>query len=349
MVGYVEAVRHRIARNGARPVRWLAALAIGGSVLASCSSAEADLSLTGVGVDQTGATTTTASPPPVSTTARTGSERADRREGQPSGAEGAADDAASRAGGGGGAAPGDDGSGGRSAVRPRPDWLGTRALPTTPDGFGVPQATPDELVDRQLATIDTLPVPTSAGFEATIEPLSGDPLTRSTWTEACPVGIDDLRYVTLTFWGFDDRPHRGELILHQQVVDDVLGVFEALFEARYPIEEMRIVTQADLDAPPTGDTNNTTSFVCRPVTGGSRFSEHAYGLAVDLNPFHNPYVKDGLVLPELATTYVDRTRPRRGMIAEGDPAVVAFDAIGWGWGGRWTSLEDYQHFSLNGR
>ncbi len=174
-------------------------------------------------------------------------------------------------------------------------------------------------------------------------------LARSTWNESCPVEPDELAYLTMTFWGFDDRAHTGEMIVHADVGDDVIAVFERLFAARFPIEEMRVVTMAELGAPPTGDGNNTTAFVCRPVTGGSRFSEHAFGLAIDLNPFHNPYQKGEIVLPELATSYLERSDDRAGIVTENSVAVSAFDDIGWGWGGRWNSLKDYQHFSRNDR
>ena len=110
-----------------------------------------------------------------------------------------------------------------------------------------------------------------------------------------------------------------------------------------------MVAAPELDLAPTGDGNNTTAFVCRPVRGATSWSQHAYGLAVDVNPFLNPYVKGGLVLPELASAYTDRTRTDPGVLHAGDPAVRAFAAIGWGWGGDWSSLKDYQHFSANGR
>lgn len=232
----------------------------------------------------------------------------------------------------------------------RPDWLGTRTLPTTADGRVVPQTTPPELRDRRLPTVDTLPPPAAdAAFSWTAKPLDDETLNRSTWVPGCPVEPDELSYLTLSFWGFDDHPHTGEMIVAAAVAEDIVSVFRTLFEAKFPIEEMRIVTEADLDAPPTGDGNNTGSFVCRPVTGGTRFSQHAYGLAVDVNPFLNPYKRGELVLPELATSYLDRTSAAPGLITEGDVVVRAFEAIGWHWGGRWSSLRDYQHFSLNNR
>ena len=233
----------------------------------------------------------------------------------------------------------------------RPDWLGTRPLPTTSDGVVVPQTTPEELVNRQFITVDTLAPPAAgADYESSIAPLEGDALARSTWNEDCPVTVDELRYLTMSFWGFDDRPHTGEMIVNASVAEDVVEVFGKLFEARFPIEEMRIATQDDLDAPPTGDGNMTTSFVCREVVGDSNeFSQHAFGLAVDIDPFQNPYIKGDVILPELATSYTDRTDIKPGMHIEGGPVVAAFEEIGWVWGGRWRTLKDYQHFSLNGR
>ncbi len=99
---------------------------------------------------------------------------------------------------------------------------------------------------------------------------------------------------------------------------------------------------------PTGDGNNTGAFVCRPSRGTTSWSEHAYGRAVDINPFHNPYVKGEVVLPELASAYTDRDAARPGMIGAGDAATRAFQAIGWGWGGNWRSSRDYMHFSADG-
>ena len=112
---------------------------------------------------------------------------------------------------------------------------------------------------------------------------------------------------------------------------------------------MEITTAAALHAPPTGDGNDTSAFACRPVRGQTTWSEHAYGRAIDVNPFINPYVKGSLVLPELAGAYTDRTRDVPGMIVAGGPVVQAFRDAGFGWGGNFSSLKDYQHFSTTGR
>jgi hypothetical protein len=203
-------------------------------------------------------------------------------------------------------------------------------------------------VDRRLPTRDILPPPPDGTFASTVGPVPDDVLARSTWKPECPVPPAGLRYVTVSFRGFDGAAHTGELIVAAEVADDVVGVFGELYAAGFPIEEMRVVEPAELTAPPTGDDNNTTAFVCRPAVGLTRWSAHALGLAVDVNPFQNPYSKGDLVLPELASAYLDRSRQRPGMIYDGGPVVTAFERIGWQWGGRWTSPVDRHHFSRTG-
>jgi len=180
-------------------------------------------------------------------------------------------------------------------------------------------------------------------------PAPAQVLARSTWKPGCPVSATDLSWVRLTFWGFDNRRRTGELLVNESVAEDLVGVFRELYDERFPIEEMRITRLDELDAPPTGDGNNTGAFACRATTGGSSYSQHAFGLAIDVNPFQNPYLKGDLVLPELASSYLDRSWVRPGVITPTGPVVRAFAEIGWSWGGAWQSLKDYQHFSRNGR
>lgn len=183
---------------------------------------------------------------------------------------------------------------------------------------------------------------------STVAAVPADVLARSTWHSACPVAPNDLRYLTMSFWGYDGRAHTGEMIVNARFADGVTRVFGHLFEAKFPMEEMRVVAAPELDLPPTGDGNNTTAFVCRDAVALKRWSAHAYGLAIDLNPFCNPYVRGDLVLPELSSSYLDRANVRPGMIEPGDVAVRAFASIGWPWGGEWTTPKDIQHFSATG-
>ena len=234
---------------------------------------------------------------------------------------------------------------------PAPVWrVGARPLPLRPDGFGEVRPTPAALRVRRLPTLDRLPPPPGGRFRSSVRPIGPAVRARmgTTWRPGCPVGLADLRYVTVSFRGFDGRPHTGELVVHERVAAGVVAVFARLYRARFPIEEMRLVTGADLEARPTGDGNNTAAFVCRAARKQTRWSAHAYGLAVDVNPFQNPYRRGDLVLPELASAYLDRADRRPGMIRPGDAVTAAFADLGWTWGGTWRSPRDFMHFSATG-
>jgi hypothetical protein len=172
-----------------------------------------------------------------------------------------------------------------------PSWLGTRALPRTANGLGEIRPTPVELRNRRFTLPDRLAPLPGDGFASRIERVPPDVLARSTWSDECPVDADELRWVRLAFWGFDGRRHTDELLVNADAADVMVQVFGRLYAARFPLEEMRITRAEELDAEPTGDGNNTSAFTCRPLQGTTTWSEHAYGRAVDVNPFQNPYIK----------------------------------------------------------
>ncbi len=228
--------------------------------------------------------------------------------------------------------------------------VGASPLPLRPDGFGRVLPTPAVLRDRHLPTTDVLPPPSDGLFHTSAGPVTPAIRRRmgETYRAGCPVAPSGLRYLTVVFRGFDGRAHTGELVVATRAAPKLARAFARLFALGFPLEQMRLPTTADLEAPPTGDGNDTAAFVCRAARGQTRFSAHAYGLAIDVNPFHNPYVKGDLVLPELASAYVDRGWHRTGMFLRGTAAVRAFTDEGFTWGGDFHSLKDYQHFSLTG-
>ena len=126
-------------------------------------------------------------------------------------------------------------------------------------------------------------------------------------------------------------------------------VFRALFETRFPIERMELVDVYGADDDRSMAANNTSAFNCRTVEGSSSWSEHAFGRAIDINPIQNPAVDGSEVSPPGGSRFLDRSRRAKGLIWANDQVVRAFAAIGWGWGGYWTSFKDYQHFSATGR
>ena len=173
-------------------------------------------------------------------------------------------------------------------------------------------------------------------------------LRSRSWRPGCPVPIGDLRVAALRYWGFDGAVHGGRLVVNADVAADVVRVFRALFSARFPIRRMVPVDVYGASDERSMRADNTSGFNCRPVADGSQWSQHAFGRAVDVDPLENPEVRGGVVDPPTARPYADRTLRAPGMIHSGDAATRAFAAIGWGWGGNWRSLKDYQHFSLTG-
>jgi hypothetical protein len=172
----------------------------------------------------------------------------------------------------------------------------------------------------------------------------------SSWRAGCPVGPSQLRLLRLPFWGFDNRPHTGALVVRATVVPDVLKVFESLYRQRFPIRQMRPVDAFGGSDPASMAADNTSGFNCRAAVaeGPAHWSVHAYGEAVDVNPVENPYLLGGEVMPPAGAAYRDRSVVRPGMAVPGGVLVRAFASVGWQWGGRWTNAPDYQHFSRTG-
>jgi hypothetical protein len=192
-------------------------------------------------------------------------------------------------------------------------------------------------------------------FEGSVDPIDAELRARlvgRNWRPGCPVAIRDLRVVDVSHRNFRGEVRHGPLVLHENVAHDVLWVFRRIFRAGFEIH--RIGLPPPYRPPRPGDRDNTrnlsSSFNCRPATGNpGSVSEHSYGWAVDINPVRNPYVRaDGSVLRDAVKPYLDRTRRAPGMIHAGDIVVRSFARIGWEWGGHWTTIKDYMHFSLTG-
>jgi hypothetical protein len=187
-----------------------------------------------------------------------------------------------------------------------------------------------------------------ASFRWRVAPVTAERLGVS-YRAGCPVPVEDLRLLQVTHLGFDARPHAGQIVVHRAHAAAVVEVFRRLYEARFPIERMVTVEEYGGSDDRSMAANNTSGFNCRSTTGGSGWSEHAYGTAIDVNPVQNPYVSGSAVLPEAGRRYVDRSHVRPGMVVDGDAVVAAFAGAGWGWGGHFRSVKDYQHFSASGR
>lgn len=163
-----------------------------------------------------------------------------------------------------------------------------------------------------------------------------------------PVKLDDLRYVHILYVDFDSEEHEGALLVHKKVAKDVIEIFEALYDAQYPLRSVKLLDDfgKPFDDGPSMSADNTSAYCCRKVTGKSYFSRHSYGTAIDVNPVENPYVKPGgSFSPKESEPYLDRTNLRPGMITEDDLCYKLFTQHGWKWGGHFKGEPDYQHFS----
>ena len=189
------------------------------------------------------------------------------------------------------------------------------------------------------------------GSVSPIPPSVRETMTGVSWRPGCPVGLDDLRLVRARFVGFDGaRAHRA---------GSSSTATSRPTWSRCCGGSTRRGSRSGAWSPSTPtaardfrsiEADNTSAFNCRYVDGTTRWSEHAYGRAIDLNPIENPYVtSSGTTSHPASRPYLRRAPYRPGMAVEGGALVRAFDAVGWGWGGRWSGARDYQHFSASGR
>ena len=170
------------------------------------------------------------------------------------------------------------------------------------------------------------------------------------WHPGCPVAPAQLRRLRVAYWGFDGRAHTGALVVNADAVSDLVHVFARLYAARFPIRRMRPIDAYHGRDEPSLEADNTAAFNCRYAVapGPKRWSAHAFGRAIDVNPVENPYLEGGRVHPRRGRAFLDRSRRRPGMAVRGGLLVRAFAGVGWAWGGRWAGSRDYQHFSATG-
>ena len=187
----------------------------------------------------------------------------------------------------------------------------------------------------------------SAPFTAKVSRLTAgqrQAMTSTVWRPGCPVKLGALRRVTLSFWGFGGRSRRGALVVHRDVVGSTVGIFRRLYRSRIAIRRMVPIERYRGSDFRSIAADNTSAFNCRFIEGTRRWSLHAYGRAIDINPLENPYVRNGRTSHPRSRPYVRRRPYRKGMAISGGALVGAFRTAGWSWGGNWRSVKDYQHF-----
>ena len=164
----------------------------------------------------------------------------------------------------------------------------------------------------------------------------------------CTIDREELRYVHILHTGFDGETKEGELVVNKAIADDVLAIFEELYRAKYPIEKVRLVDEYDADDEASMSDNNSSAFNFRTISHTTTISKHGLGMAIDINPLYNPYVKtvNGAlsIEPANAAAYVDPSDDNPYRIDHDDLCYKLFIEHGFTWGGDWVHSKDYQHF-----
>ena len=193
--------------------------------------------------------------------------------------------------------------------------------------------------------------PPFVGVSRPLAPAERTQLTGKFWRAGCPVSLNGLRTLQVSYWDFAGQRQTGQLVVNARAAAPLARVFRQLYRLRFPIRHLTFADAYGSTQPRDGDISG--SFECRKAvpspcgSGSGNWSNHAYGLAVDINPIENPYTGCGRTREPGSVPYLNRSKLRRGMVT---PAVVrAFRSIGWGWGGAWSgATKDYMHFSYNG-
>ena len=176
----------------------------------------------------------------------------------------------------------------------------------------------------------TAPAAQAAGYTSTVTPIPKDmrkAMTGVSWHKGCPASLAELRLITATHRTPDGGAATGQLIVHRDVAATVDMVLKRLWQINYPIERMEPVDRYGGDDWQSIEANNTSAFNCRAATGSSKWSNHAYGKAIDINPIQNPWIENGKVFHKASWKYVDRSKRRSPMmILPNDKVVRIFAA-----------------------
>ena len=206
------------------------------------------------------------------------------------------------------------------------------------------RSAPAPVQEEIVSSVDTVAVPEPVFTATPIPPEVERRMRGVSYPEDAEIQLAELRYLRLSYVDFDGQDQVGEMVCNRAVAEDLLAIFRGLYEARYPIRSIRLIDDFDGDDEASMAADNTSCFNYRRKTGMRELSKHALGLAVDINPLENPYVRSGRVKPAGAAPYADRSQAFPHKIDKNDLCYKLFRERGFTWGGAWRSVQDYQHF-----
>jgi len=190
------------------------------------------------------------------------------------------------------------------------------------------------------------------GISALSSTLKQQMIKGDSYKEECPVALKDLRHLHLKYLSFEGKTLVGEMIVHKDVAVEVVNIFNELYRINYPIHAMELISEYKGSDWKSIEADNTSAFNCRHATGSKKWSKHSYGKAIDINPIENPYIsKNGHISHKASEKYRKRIHQKNiypenwALLLKNDQATQIFKKYGWTWGGDWSSVKDYQHFS----
>lgn len=208
-----------------------------------------------------------------------------------------------------------------------------------------PIVMPDNIISSEAVKVINEPIFTSQEIPDNIyEKMLGNSIPMRYKSK---VSLSSLSYLKITYIGFDEEEHVGEMIVSAKLASEVLDIFKELYEIRYPIEKISLIDEYEANDELSMSDNNTSCFCYRVINGSGSLSNHALGTAIDINPLYNPYVKNKLVSPASSEIYSNREMEFDHKISKNDAIYNIFTSRGWTWGGDWKSPKDYQHFEKN--
>ncbi len=161
------------------------------------------------------------------------------------------------------------------------------------------------------------------------------------------INYSNLRYIVVSYIDYNGYLRNGELVVNEIISQKIVEIFKILLDNRFQIEKMRLVDYYNGDDNLSMKDNNTSAFNYRYISNTTTLSNHALGLAVDINPLYNPYVTKIGVFPPEGEKYVSRDLNYKGMIKYNDCCYNAFISNGFKWGGKFNNVKDYQHFEYS--
>ena len=153
---------------------------------------------------------------------------------------------------------------------------------------------------------------------------------------------NNLCVIDIKYWGFDSESHLGQIVTTSELKTEVAAIFDTIYRKKFPIEKIIPIVHYGWSDSLSMAANNTFCFNYRKIKDSQLLSPHAFGIAIDINPMQNPYIKYGTKIKEPKyATYDERLM---GTITENSIVVKVFKQYGWKWGGDWRFTKDYQHF-----